>query len=133
MRDSLAAEHFLRNETQAARKAVEALDTYILKLASFQDKALEVIEEAHRCVVRDTHTHTSTRHIECEAGECLHGATHTCAEIHTPPGVPSCAHRALSRLERAVALSAAPELIVVACEIKVACHRGLHLFRTYGK
>lgn len=49
MRDSLAAVHFLRNETQATRKAVEALDTYILKLASFQDKALEVIEEAHRC------------------------------------------------------------------------------------
>jgi hypothetical protein len=30
-------------------------------------------------------------------------------------------------------MSAAPELIVVAYEIKVACHRGLHLFRTYGK
>lgn len=86
--------------------------------------------------------HTSTQHIECEAGECLlhlH-ATPTCAETqamhgphHTPHGVPSCVRRALSRLERAVALSAAPELIVVACEIKVACHRGLHLFRTYGK
>lgn len=54
MRDSLAAEHFLRNETQAAGKAVEALDTYILKLASFQDKALEVIEEAHRCCAGNT-------------------------------------------------------------------------------
>lgn len=42
------AAHFLRNETQAARAAVEALDKYSLKLASFQDKALEVIEEAHR-------------------------------------------------------------------------------------
>lgn len=41
--------------------------------------------------------------------------------------------RALSRLEQAVATSAAPELIVVACEIKVACQRGLHLFRTYGR
>jgi hypothetical protein len=44
-----------------------------------------------------------------------------------------CAIRALSRLEHAVATSAAPELIVVACEVKVACHRGLHLFRTYGR
>jgi hypothetical protein len=50
VRDCLAAAHFLRNETQAARTAVEALDSYMLKLASFQDKALEVIEEAHRCV-----------------------------------------------------------------------------------
>ncbi|KAF6253127.1 hypothetical protein COO60DRAFT_1463350 [Scenedesmus sp. NREL 46B-D3] len=41
--------------------------------------------------------------------------------------------RALSRLEQAVATSAAPELIVVACEIKVACNRGQHLFRTYGR
>jgi hypothetical protein len=32
-----------------------------------------------------------------------------------------------------VATSAAPELIVVACEIKVACNRGQHLFRTYGR
>ncbi len=45
------AAHFLRNETQAARAAVEALDKYSLKLASFQDKALEVIEEAHRLVL----------------------------------------------------------------------------------
>lgn len=50
VRDCLAAAHFLRNETQAARTAVEALDKYILKLASFQDKAMEVIEEAHRWV-----------------------------------------------------------------------------------
>lgn len=50
MHQGLNAAHFLRNETQAARTAVEALDKYILKLASFQDKALELTEEAHRWV-----------------------------------------------------------------------------------
>jgi len=48
VRDGLDAAHFLRNETQAARTAVEALDTYMLKLGSFQDKAIELLEEAHR-------------------------------------------------------------------------------------
>eukprot|EP00879_Flechtneria_rotunda_P024247 GHRR01025695.1.p1 GENE.GHRR01025695.1~~GHRR01025695.1.p1 ORF type:complete len:435 (+),score=161.29 GHRR01025695.1:1143-2447(+) len=43
------------------------------------------------------------------------------------------AHRALSRLEAAVATAAAPELIVVAVEVRVACNRGMHLFRTYGR
>lgn len=50
VRDGLDAAHFLRNETQAARTAVEGLDTYMLKLGSFQDKAIELLEEAHRWV-----------------------------------------------------------------------------------
>eukprot|EP00775_Hariotina_reticulata_P009889 gene9889-10046_t len=87
-KEFLAAGHFLRTETQAARAAVDSLDKYSIKLVSFQDKGIELLEEAHR---------------------------------------------ALSRLEHSVATSAAPELIVVACEVKVACHRGLHLFRTYGR
>jgi hypothetical protein len=43
------------------------------------------------------------------------------------------AHLAMSRLEQAVAVRAAPELILLACEIKVAARRGADLLRTYGQ
>lgn len=190
-RDGWAPAHFVRNETKAARAAVEALDHYMQKLASFKDKALELLEEAHRYAQHHRHAQftqpssSSTIVVEpaawhssrptppdlrmaslwqavyrqavlqdrtAAAGSvnptgrllsdaCACGAWHcmdmplfpdaVCVCARTPAS--SCCCRALSRLERAVSVSAAPELIVVACEIKVACHRGLHLFRTYGK
>lgn len=45
----LGAAQFLRAETQAARAAVQALGRYIDKVVSFEDKALELLDEAHRC------------------------------------------------------------------------------------
>jgi hypothetical protein len=47
-REYLAAAHFLRSEVAAAAAAVAALDRYQLKLNSFQDKGMELAEEAHR-------------------------------------------------------------------------------------
>lgn len=44
----LAGGHFLRTETQAARAAVDSLDKYSIKLVSFEDKGIELLEEAHR-------------------------------------------------------------------------------------
>jgi hypothetical protein len=38
----------LRSEVAAAAAAVAALDRYQLKLNSFQDKGMELLEEAHR-------------------------------------------------------------------------------------
>lgn len=47
-KEFVAAKHFLGNEVQAAREAVSALDRYIIKLNSFEEKAMELLEEAHR-------------------------------------------------------------------------------------
>jgi hypothetical protein len=47
-REYLAAAHFLRSEVAAAAAAVAALDRFQLKLNSFQDKGMELLDEAHR-------------------------------------------------------------------------------------
>jgi hypothetical protein len=46
----LGTAHFLRAEADAARAAVDALDKYSARLRSYQDKAMELLEEANRCV-----------------------------------------------------------------------------------
>ncbi|GAX75255.1 hypothetical protein CEUSTIGMA_g2700.t1 [Chlamydomonas eustigma] len=43
------------------------------------------------------------------------------------------AHRALGRLEQATETKSAPELILIACEIKVSARRGLTLVDVYGR
>lgn len=40
--------HFLQKEVQAARDAVTLLDHNIGSLSSFEEKAMELLEEAHR-------------------------------------------------------------------------------------
>ena len=86
--EALSPAGYLAAELREARAAVAALDRYALRLSSFEDSGLELVEQAHL---------------------------------------------AMSRLEQAAAAQAAPELILLACEVKVAAQRGAHLLRAYGQ
>ncbi|GAX75257.1 hypothetical protein CEUSTIGMA_g2702.t1 [Chlamydomonas eustigma] len=81
-------QQYLKEEMQAARDAVKALDKAVAEATSYREKASKLLEEAHR---------------------------------------------ALSRLEQASDTKTAPEMIVIACEVKVSARRGLTLVDVYGK
>jgi hypothetical protein len=124
---------------RAARAAVAALDRYAFKVKSFKDASFELVEQAHLAMSRLEQVGAAAR--LWVLGGCLRGfgcgAEGGSIEWEPSPNAVRMAVRMpllpLFPQLQAVAARAAPELILLACEVKVAAQRGVALLRTYGQ
>jgi hypothetical protein len=143
---------YLMAEVREARAAVAAMDRYLFRVKSFKDSSFELVEQAHLAMSRLEQVRVSAAGAAPAAGQghgtglgggLALGAGAAAGHGGVSAGLP------LLRVRRraaptpirsphdpplqAVATRPAPELIVVACEVKVAARRGADLLRTYGQ